>query len=261
MELIYFDRAKNLAKPNTIRNKQTQCPFCDKEQLSTIIEEHLDITWVENKFPTLKNTYMTVIIESANCKEDMHLYDDDKLKQLLNFSVDRWLAMCANKTYQSAIMFKNKGPLSGGTIKHPHMQIVGFKCNNGYSQITKENFQGLKIELSNQIKFTISDLPFNSFLEFNIKFLENQLEDMCDTIKFLLNYIEDNYHGNLEASYNLFFYNLDEELYVKIVPRYPTSPIQIGFGIKQIYNQQTLNEYIAIFKQYYKQYQANKNKI
>jgi hypothetical protein len=38
------------------------------------------------------------------------------------------------------------------------------------------------------------------------------------------------------SSYNLFFHHIDGKIYAKVVPRFVTTPLYIGYGIPQIPN-------------------------
>ncbi|WP_459606314.1 DUF4931 domain-containing protein, partial [Enterobacter hormaechei] len=46
------------------------CPFCDTPNLKDILDRQGHKIWLKNKFPTVENSLMTVIIES-----DKHLGD------------------------------------------------------------------------------------------------------------------------------------------------------------------------------------------
>lgn len=253
MERVYFDRGTNLKKPDTIRNKQTNCPFCDIDNLENILKKEEDMIWLKNKFSTIKDSDMTVIIETDECESDMHQYSIDKLAKLLKFAVVNWQQMETNEKYESAIMFKNKGKLSGGSLSHPHMQIIGFKNTNGNKQIQLENIQGREVLLGNDISFNISTLPLINFIEANKKITADFI-DLAKFVKYMTNYFEDNFWGKVDASYNLFFYSIENELYLKMIPRYPTSPITLGFGISQIYDEKNIEDYVTKFEEYYELY-------
>lgn len=253
MERVYFDRGTNLKKPDTIRNKKTSCPFCDVDNLENIIKQQDDMIWLKNKFSTIKDSDMTVIIETDKCESDMHEYSIESLSKLLEFAVVNWQQMETDERYKSAIMFKNKGRLSGGTLSHPHMQIIGFKHADGNKQIKLENVQGREVVLGNDISFNISTLPLVNFIEVN-KQITNDYVSLAKFVKYMTNYFEDNFWGKVDASYNLFFYTLEDELYLKIIPRYPTSPITLGFGISQIYDDENIDAYVSRFEEYYLEY-------
>lgn len=248
MNTIYFNREVNNKKPSTIRNKRQLCPFCDTSQLANIVDQSGEFILVENKFSTLKDALMLVLIESSECKSNMHTYSLSHLTDLLSYALNAWNEYEQSGKYQSVALFKNKGLHSSGTISHPHMQIIGFKDQDIYSSIKLEHLEGHQVVIDD-IEFNISNLPLISFLEFNIK-LSDDINALAKTISFLTKFIEKTYWG-AEASYNLFFYNIDGVRYLKIMPRYPTSAINIGYGIVQIYDQGLLEQYAQQLKDYY----------
>ena len=68
---LVFNTAIGTKKRNeTVVPKEVLCPFCDVENLTGILKTSDHKIWLKNKFPTLKNSMMTVIIES-----DEHLGD------------------------------------------------------------------------------------------------------------------------------------------------------------------------------------------
>lgn len=240
METIYFNREINSKKPSTIRNKKTVCPFCDHSQIQNILEVEDDIMLIENKFSTLKDALMLVVIETDQCESDMHEYSIEKLTKLMTFAISKWKQYEDSGEYKSVALFKNKGLHSSGTLSHPHMQIVAFKDQDCHSGFGLENLQGHEVNIDG-MEFNLSTLPQVSFLEYNIKF-DNNMIKLSRTLSLLLNYIEANYWGD-SASYNLFFYNKAGDRYVKIIPRYPTSAIKIGYNVTQIYDEKLLTSY------------------
>ena len=120
------------------------CPFCDIENLTGIIEKQNQFIWLENKYQTLQDTYLTLIIESNEHLGDIASYSYEYNRSLIRYAVDKWLKLSASKQYRSVAMFKNFGPLSGGSLSHPHLQIVGFKKADIYSEVYPENFIGIQ---------------------------------------------------------------------------------------------------------------------
>lgn len=110
-------------------------PFCDTEGLANIIQRDGDCIWLENKFKTLRATRQTVLIESANHDADLVTYEPDELHHVIRFALGCWQQMIDSQQYRSVLMYKNKGPLSGGSLVHPHMQIVGLERENGYAAL------------------------------------------------------------------------------------------------------------------------------
>lgn len=65
---------------------------------------------------------------------------------------------------------------------------------------------------------------------------------MAKRIQQILHYILTDFSRH-SGSYNLFFYDLQTgSQYVKIVPRYVTSPLYIGYSISQISNKERVEQ-------------------
>lgn len=127
MSYLIFNQKISNKKPNTIRNKEIICPFCNRQLLAKIHSQVDDVLLVANKFPTIAKADMFVVVETKTCQEDVFNYSCDKYTKILEFAIDNWLHLKNDPDYVEAILHKNYGPLSGGSIKHEHMQIVGFK--------------------------------------------------------------------------------------------------------------------------------------
>ncbi|NBI31108.1 DUF4931 domain-containing protein [Chengkuizengella marina] len=228
-----FNLAKN--KPESIVNRHTACPFCDTEKLTNVIDREDPFIWLENKYPTLEDTYQTIIIETDHCQSELSEYKPSHIKDLFRFTFNKWFEMQNSGEYKSVILYKNHGPLSGGTVKHPHMQIVGLNKIDYRKKIRMEHLSGEKIDQVGKVSFIISNFPFVGFTELNVKLNAkydiNDIEQMAIYIQnsahFLLNHMRCN-------SYNLFFYKIDEYIFVKIMPRFVTSPLFVGYSIPQI---------------------------
>lgn len=251
MQKIYFDRSINNKKPSTIRNSKIECPFCDIENLHGVIDQQDDIILIENKFPTLENSKMLVLIESADCDGNPDTYSIAENRKLLTYALEKWEEYNDNPQYKSAVLFKNKGEQSSGTIKHPHMQIVAFEDIVVNDHVSIEHVTGFDVEIAGLAKFNLSNSPLISFLEINLC-LEQDLDAVAKTIKFLTMYMEEIYWGPT-ASYNYFFYNIEQKRYLKIVPRYPASSITLGFGVVQVYKDELLAKYSNEINDYYLQ--------
>ncbi|OEH92437.1 DUF4931 domain-containing protein [Bacillus solimangrovi] len=233
--MLHFKSSMSKSKPENIVNRQTTCPFCDTERLTNILDRDGSIIWLENKYPTLIDTYQTIIIETDQCESELSEYDQEHIRKLLNFTMNKWFDMQNSGKYASILLYKNHGHLSGGTIKHPHMQIVGLQNVDYKTNIQLDHFKGEIIDQARNVSLTISDFPIVGFTELNIKMDEHYEQDDIDQLAiylqscthFLLNYIKCN-------SYNLFFYKIDKHIYVKIMPRFVTSPLFVGYCIPQI---------------------------
>ena len=69
---VIYDISIGKHKPHS--GTQTSCPFCHRETLTDILDEKGDIIWLMNKYPVFRNTYPTVIIESAVHEADLTEY-------------------------------------------------------------------------------------------------------------------------------------------------------------------------------------------
>jgi galactose-1-phosphate uridylyltransferase len=135
--------------------------------------------------------------------------------------------------YSSVLFFKNHGPLSGGSLPHAHMQIIGLKYIDYRSTVLPEHFRGLLISNNDNVEFNISTLPKIGFSEFNIILNDlNKLDQMANNIQLTVHYLLNHFRNC--NSYNLFFYHIDERIYAKIIPRFITSPIFIGYSLPQV---------------------------
>jgi galactose-1-phosphate uridylyltransferase len=154
----------------------------------------------------------------------------------LKFGIRHWLELEKDPQYQSVIFYKNHGPLSGGTIRHPHMQIVALEDVDYKSKIEPKHFQGVEIYKDNSVEFNISSFPIMGFREFNVKLFDmEKVETMGDCIQAAVRFLVDNPESKCD-SYNLFFYNMGKYIVCKIVARYVVSPLFVGYMIPQVAN-------------------------
>jgi ATP adenylyltransferase/5',5'''-P-1,P-4-tetraphosphate phosphorylase II len=233
---LLFNTKLGRQKPESIINKNAPCPFCDRENLTGILAERGPFLLIKNKYPVLKDTFQTVLIETLDCQGDLSNYPKEYLHNLISFGVEKWLEMEESKDYKSVIFFKNHGPKSGGSIFHPHMQIVGLKNIDYRDSLTKDHFEGLVITERNNVQLNISTKPRVGFYEFNIILddLKN-IDQMADFIQITVHYLL-NHFSKYCDSYNIFFYHFEKRIIVKIMPRFITSPIFIGYFIPQVSN-------------------------
>jgi galactose-1-phosphate uridylyltransferase len=233
---LHFNTTIGRQKPESIRNKQQPCPFCNREELTDILATEGSMILLKNKFPVLENAYQTVLIETDDCNGEISRYEDDILEQLITFGMKHWLEMEQTGKYKSVLFFKNHGPLSGGSIAHPHMQIIGLNEIDYKEKINKECLEGHLIDEREGVSFTLSSKPSIGFYELNVKMTSlDQVKFFSSYIKIAVSYLLNDFPFCCE-SYNLFFYDFDGEIYVKIVPRFITTPIYVGYSIPQLPN-------------------------
>ena len=231
------------------QNNEGVCPFCMRDELSNILAEDGPIILLENKFPTLANAYQTVLIETDDCSTDIMSYDQSHMRKIIHFGTDYWMKMGENADFKSVVFYKNHGPLSGGTIKHSHMQIVGLKDIDYKQNLNDDVFVGLEIYKEGNGVLNISTKPKVSTIEFNIITRPRDDNFMADSIQRIVKYIQTDMAC---SSYNLFFYQWNESIICKIVPRYVSSPFFVGYSISQISSR--VNEVATEIKNKYFQY-------
>lgn len=221
-------------KPESIINRETACPFCARESLTDILAEDGPLLLLKNKYPVLQDTLQTVLIETDECLAEFSTYRKDHLHRLMRFALREWEQMERSGEFRSVVMFKSHGPQSGGTIRHPHMQIVGLKQIDYLADVQEEQFQGLLIAGEPGVELNISTAPRVGFYELNAILKDGEKVDvMADYVQIAAHYLMHNFHRACN-SYNLFFYRFHEQICVKIMPRFIASPIYIGFSIPQV---------------------------
>jgi ATP adenylyltransferase/5',5'''-P-1,P-4-tetraphosphate phosphorylase II len=236
--LLKFNTAIARQKPNSVHQKTQVCPFCETDKLTGILDVKGPIILLENKYPVLQDAYPTLIIETNECESDLSEYSKAHLQDLMQFSVHHWLEMEKNKDFQSVIFYKNHGPLSGGTIRHPHMQIIGLKNVDYRESLKHEYFKGKPIFEKTQVELNLSTEPMIGFTEFNVIMSDRNLDGLpqfSNYIQMAVQFLLNDFYARV-TSYNLFFYHWNNQLIAKIVPRFPTSPLFVGFRLRQVSN-------------------------
>ena len=235
MNIIDFDTHIGQQKPNSLLRGEA-CPFCDREHLTDIIAEEDGIILLKNKYNVMVGADQFVLIEGRECQTDMPDYPKEKMHRLIAFGLHHWQKLLHCGRYEEVIFFKNFGPLSGGTIRHPHMQLVGFPKLDTTSLWVPEFFTGPRIAEKNGVTMTVSQNPRVGFWEINLQadlpLGNEQTDTLADFIQISVDYFMHHF-GRKCQSYNIFFYHEgDRRILVKIVPRYATSPLYIGYGIR-----------------------------
>lgn len=235
--IIDFDMQIGRQKPETIRHPDNYCPFCHPEELTDIIATDGPIILLRNKYNVLAGTEQYVLIENDVCDSDIPTYSNSHMQRLLRFSLYHWQKMLDSKRYAEVAFFKNYGPLSGGTIRHPHMQLVAFPKLDQPLAVHLEEFAGELIARENGVEFNISSTPRIGFWELNI--IPPRGPVTCETTiaaiaRFMQAgtvYLTRHFHNGRIQSYNIFFYRLDGQIYCKIMPRFATPPLFVGYGL------------------------------
>lgn len=233
---LYFESQIGRQKPENIINRTATCPFCDRASLEGVLEERGSIIFLKNKYPVLQDTFQTLIIETDECDSELSIYPKEHLHELFRFGMEKWVEMEESGEFRSVMFYKNHGPYSGGSLKHPHMQIIGLQHVDYQEHTRLAHFEGIQIDGAPGISCNVSSQPRAGFTEFNV-ILEDmaQIDRMADYVQILTHYILHHFNQRC-ASYNLFFYHLHGKRMVKVVPRFVTSPLFVGYSIPQVSN-------------------------
>lgn len=232
INLVPFDMNVGRQKPETIIHRDNACPFCDLASLTDIIARDGTIIFLKNKYNVVIGADQFVIIESDVCESDTPDYTQSHNRRLIRFAVEHWRELQRSGKYETVLLFKNHGPFSGGTIRHPHSQIVAFPELDPSLTCFPEEFDGFPIDTRDGVLLNISTTPRMGFGELNIC-AENDdaLDTVADYIKISVDYLT-KYFSRRETSYNIFFYPMEDKLRIKILPRFATPPLFVGYNIR-----------------------------
>lgn len=231
-----------------------RCPFCSKAVLGRELGRQGEMLWVENLYPTLADTYQTVVIESDWHEGDIPDYSTAHNRQLFAYLYASWKQLEATGDFASVLLYRNFGPLSGGSLRHPHSQIVGLKTGDPASLLPSSAFQGVTVQALGQgrAEITLSQQPLVGYCEFNLRITDPaELDALADACQSVLRYLKTDYFPQIaDLSYNLFFYDRPEGLIVKIMPRLVASPYFLGYGIRLVDKRERLSEISRQLKTY-----------
>ncbi|WP_093794171.1 DUF4931 domain-containing protein [Sporomusa acidovorans] len=231
---LVFDTKIGGTKPVTVVDTGHKCPFCCRDELEGIIAEDGPILLIANKYPVLRDTFPTVLIETDDCASELSLYPRDHLHRVIRFGSEKWLDMIAGGEFASVLFFKNHGPSSGGTIRHPHMQIIGLRHVDYTANIPPVSLEGIVISRDGGVELAIADKPLVGFVELNLKLANlGQIDRLADYLQICAHYFLHNFNRHCN-SYNIFFYHIDGQITAKVMPRFVTSPIFVGYAIPQL---------------------------
>jgi len=208
------------------KDSVNKCPFCNRGEMSDIIAEEGPIVLLKNKFPALADTYQLVLIETDKCSESITTYGRAHLQKVITMGTDHWLELEKNGGFKSVVFFKNHGPLSGGSLDHAHMQIVGLKDVDYKENLKDGNFDGVEIYKEGNCRINVSTEPVACSTEINIITSPRNDGFIADNLPAVVEYVL-----KMCSSYNLFFYHWRESIICKVVPRWVTSPYLVGYSI------------------------------
>ncbi len=232
MNLIHFNTSIGRQKPENIIHTDADCPFCHVEDLTDIIETDGDIILLKNKYRVIESADQLVLIEGSDCRGDMPTYTREHMHRLIRMGLRHWKSMLASGKYEDVLFFKNYGPLSGGTIRHPHMQLIGFPEIDNSLFFHPKEMHGLVLDRKEGVEFNLSTCPRIGFCELNIVPEPGSSPDiLADYIQIAVDYLMHHFNKRC-SSYNIFFYHEGNQIYVKLLPRFATSPYFIGYNIR-----------------------------
>ena len=231
INLIKFNTDIGKTKPENIVHTENACPFCDVEHLTNILDTDGDIIFLKNKYPVIEGADLFVLIEGRECNIDMPAYSRAHMRRVIEMGLKHWRQLLNCGKYEEVLFFKNFGPMSGGTIKHPHMQIAAFPKLNSELLFDERELRGLVIAEKNGVELNISNFPRVGFGELNVVVERGgNVESLADFLQIGVHYLMNYFRKNLN-SYNIFFYHKDEKIFAKIMPRFATSPYFVGYNV------------------------------
>ena len=249
INLIKFNTDVGKTKPENLVHADAACPFCDVAHLTDIIEVDGDIIFLKNKYKVIEDADQFVLIEGRECKSDMPDYPKEKMRRVIRMGIKHWKNLLASGKYQEVLFFKNYGVMSGGTIRHPHMQLVGFPKLNSELLFDEAELRGIVIAKRGGVEFNISNCPRVGFGELNVVVEKNgSLDALADFIQVAVHYAM-NFFNKRCTSYNIFFYRRAEKIFAKVMPRYATSPYFVGYNIHFLPN--NIERIAAEIREYY----------
>ena len=228
---ITFNMSIGSEKPHS--GTQKVCPFCHVENLTHILDRKDDIIWLMNKYPVLEKTVPTVIVETSDHLGELSTYTPDKLHQVISFGLSKWADMEKDKRFQSVIYFRNFGPTSGGSQRHPHSQIIGLEDYDYRDNLLHENFLGTIVHEDNDCYASLADYPISGVGELNVTMkADGHPDGFADAIQTMAQFVLQDFpmHCN---SYNIFFYHM-KHIHAKIFPRFTASPLYMGYRITNV---------------------------
>ena len=212
---------------------QSVCPFCHPENLTNILEQREDIIWLMNKYPVFEKTVPTVIVETDDHEGELSSYEPEKLHRVISFGLAKWQEMEKDRRFRSVIYFRNFGPGSGGSQRHPHSQIIGLEDYDYRDNLANENFIGSIVHEDADCYASLSDYPLSGVGELNVTMKKDgRPEGFADAIQTMARYVLKDFPIHC-SSYNIFFYHT-KQLHAKIFPRFTASPLYMGYRITNV---------------------------
>ena len=231
INLVRFNTDVGKTKPENIVNADNACPFCDVAGLKNILDTDGDIIFLKNKYLVIEGADQFVLIEGSECNVDMPAYSREHMRRVIKMGLKHWRELLNCGKYEEVLFFKNFGPMSGGTIRHPHMQLVGFPHLKSELLFDVEELRGIVIADKNGVELNVSNFPRVGFGELNVAVESGgDFNTLADFLQIGVHYLTNFFRKNLH-SYNIFFYRRAGTIYAKMMPRFATSPYFVGYNI------------------------------
>lgn len=252
---LVFDINIAKEKPNSYRKVKNNlgCPFCLTADLSDIYERQGKMIWLRNKYPTLRDTLQTVLIESSDHSGDITTYSPEYNRKLMSFALACFRKMNKQGEFESVLWYKNFGPQSGGSLVHPHMQIVGLKKQDGYQYVSEANFTGITLFSQDNVEVNVSTHPIQGYVELNVNLQKHSAQNLwADWIQSGAKYMLQVLSNGRCDSYNLFFYPRENDgICAKLIARFSASPYFVGYKLSQVDNEEKLIDEARQFRAFF----------
>lgn len=243
-QIMLFDLDLSRRKPENIVNTAGDCPFCHPETLTDIIEREScadpegRFVFLRNKYNIMVDAEQFVLVESATCGASMATYSREHMRALLRFAFRQWTRLESCGKYSAVLFFKNHGYLSGGTMRHPHMQLIGVlpsaRLDPGRLVPARESFGGTDLYAADGVSVNVTALPKIGYSEFNLIAPYDRVDTLADFVQHTATFVSRRFVKS-RGSYNIFFYHLDEAtIGVKLFARMPASPLFVGYDVAMV---------------------------
>ena len=87
-EPLIFDLHLGKEKPITLQGQAhntNSCPFCHVDSLENIMDRDGNIIWLMNKFPVLRGTWPTVVIETDDDQGEYSAYSPEHAAKVFSY--------------------------------------------------------------------------------------------------------------------------------------------------------------------------------
>ena len=289
-------RPKDFKSEEIMYGNAENCPFeYGKENLNTTIKfvgKPWKLRLMYNKYPIVNEEvtpyensdfftkyvnygHSYIIVDTPNHSQRFHEIENDLLQKWFNLIIDAEKLAYSDKKIKHVYAFKNSGSISGGSLYHPHTQVIGFTFimpiikqeiqiikNNHYRCILEEALKKEKDRILIEDGKAVAFAPYGSRFRGHSIIMPKRHVDYVgnleeDEIKSLTNFIKMILAKNNRIfgshSYNLIFHELKNNkeihFYTEIAPRFSS------FGAMELsglyLNSLRPEEYVQRFNEIY----------